>query len=151
MTAAVASWNFNRDMQYDPRWTYLPISTMHIVLIQYLARMSQDALTKTDGISSMFQVLSLAIDDCSSNFGFSLSYVMALPRLPVIPQQSHEEVGQMARSIANHAMWDSSIFDTIVQQAVEIASSSNISSNPTLQDESTSGTNVDDDTMRPST
>ena len=54
----------------------------------------------------------------------------------------------MARAIADHAMWDTFAFDPIVQEAVDIASSSNVSSTPTLQNASTSGTNVEDDTVR---
>src|SRR5450759_2203641 len=91
MTVSIASWNFNRELQYDPQWAYIPISPMHIVLTQYLARMSQGALMTSDGISSMFQCLPLAVDDCKDIFGFSASYAMALPVLPKIPQQSHEE------------------------------------------------------------
>jgi len=122
MTISVAAMNFNRNMQYDPRWAYLPISSMHIVLTQHLARLPREQLISSDGISSMFQCLPLAIDDCENNFGLSKSFADAiLPTLPVIPQRSHDAVGQMARSIANHAMWDSSTFDPLVQQAVDIA------------------------------
>ena len=59
MTVSIASWNLNREMHYDPQWAYIPISPMHIVLTQYLARMPQDTfIASLDGISSMFQCTS---------------------------------------------------------------------------------------------
>ena len=50
--------------------------------------------------------------------------------------------------VVDYAIWDSFTFDPLVHQAADIISSSNISSNPTLESASTSGTNVDDDAVR---
>ena len=145
MAISIASWNFNRDMQYDPRWAYLPISPMHILLTQHLALMSKEAMLSCDGISSMFQCVSLSLDDNENNLGFSSSFANAiLPTLPVIPQHSQSVVGHVAESIAEFAIWDSLTFDPLVQEAADIVASTDISSIPPSIDASTSTQNAED-------
>ena len=140
MTALIASWNFNREMHYDPRWAYLPISPMHIVLTQHLALLPKDHLSTLNGVSSMFLCLPLALDDFEHS-GFTQSFADALPALPSIPQQAQDGVARMAESIADFSIWDSFTMDPLADQAVEIAGATDISSILSSQNTSTSTAN----------
>ena len=59
-------WNFECEMQFDPRWVYIPISAMHISLTQHLV----------DDLPSSFVCLPLALFDCSNEFGFTTDFMM---------------------------------------------------------------------------
>ena len=60
MLSITTNWNFNRELQFDPRWAYIPISTMHIALTQHIALMtSANIFHSPSSLANMFQLYRL--------------------------------------------------------------------------------------------
>ena len=84
-TAHVAKWNFDQELQYDPRWAYLPISVTSIILTQHIALKGFDFLNERDGASMMFRILPLSLYDCQGEFGLTSGFSDACPAPVTIP------------------------------------------------------------------
>ncbi|KAK8935042.1 hypothetical protein KSP39_PZI013968 [Platanthera zijinensis] len=120
--AVVAQINFRGELQFDPRWAYLPISGMHIILTQYLALFPTDGITPSPtSLSTMFHILPLSIDDCDDEFGLTTAFGQSLPQLPEIPAGQLESLGMVAELITDNAIWSSHTFDAIAHDALDVA------------------------------
>ena len=118
--ASIAGWNFNRELQYDPRWAYLPFSPMDIILTQYIALMPSEyfIITTERSISSIFHALPLSLDDCSECFGLTPAFAEARTTLPTIDDP---ELSAVVMSITDNAIWCSNTYDPLVSDCLGAA------------------------------
>lgn len=111
--ALKCGWNFHREVLFNDNWTYLPISTMHIILTQDLALQSKSHLSSTSRVCTMLCPLSLSLSNCDKEFGMTTSYFDSLPTLPKVSFYQKEGLSVGITSLVDYAMWDNYTIDQI--------------------------------------
>ena len=104
----------------DLWWAFLPISTMHIIVIQLLATIPSqfvDSLATAD-VASIFWLMPMSKWDCDEVIGMTKSFYDALPKLPDIVEASCPDVVCILLGIYDFAVFDLWTLDPIVKQGI---------------------------------
>jgi hypothetical protein len=123
MLSHIADWNFSRELQFDHRWAYLPITDMRISLTQILAQLPDDGsiVATPTSCSSMLHLLPLAMDDCDDNFGLTSAFSSTIPSAPVIAEQHRNQLAAFATALTNDVIWWTNTLNPLVEDALAAA------------------------------
>ena len=112
LLAGCTEWNFNRELQFDKRWAFLPMSPIHICLTQYIAINSKENGT---GVSRMFHKLPLSLSDGIGVCGLAESFFKAAPA----PIPVSDEFASFATAAIEFATFNTTVSDSKIEDLLD--------------------------------
>ena len=110
-------WNLDREIQFSERWEYMPISPKDFAATQWLLldEPNQHIRRGETGLSSMFSLVQLSLDDGDQVFGLTEAFKHVLPELPNLPNQKEGRLLNLCEEIVEFAFTDSSSLDRMAE------------------------------------
>ena len=119
LLAGCTEWNSsslsNRELQFDKRWAFLPMSPIHICLTQHLALNSKENGT---GVSRIFHKLPLSLNDTIGVCGLAESFFEAAPA----PIRVSDDFTSFATTAIEFATFNTTVSDASIESLLDLQS-----------------------------